>query len=253
MAAAYDSPRAPSPADRVAAGRSDPDRVVLEGAHALKHALRFGADIEVVVTPDRDALLALLSDLAPDVVPRVADLAVPLELAAWRRVAPRELPSPALGLARRPRWSAAEVVAAPGRVLVLEAPRHLGNLGASVRVAAAADAGGVLVLGEADPWHPTAVRAAAGLQFALPVAQAQLLPATDRPVLGLDAAGRGLHDTGLPTEALLVVGTERKGLSAQVRDRLDGLVAIEMREGVSSLNLATAVAVALYAGRCAPG
>ena len=249
MAAGYDSAGAASPVDRVVAGRSDPDRVVLEGAHALKHALRFRADIEVVVTPDRDALLALLAELAEDVVAEVAERAVPLDAAAWRRVAPRELPSPALALARRPSWTAEQVVAAPGRVLVLESPRHLGNLGAAVRVAAAADAGGVLVVGEADPWHPTAVRAAAGLHYALPVASSDTLPATERPVVGLDAGGRALHDGGLAADALVVVGTERGGLSPQLRARADELVAIEMRAGVASLNLATAVAVALYAGR----
>ena len=249
MAAAYDSADHTALVDRVVAARSDPAWVVLEGAHALKHALRFHAQVEVVVTPDRSVLLALLVGLAPDVEGRVRRQAVELDPTAWRRVAPRELPSPALSLARRPAWTAAQVVAAAGRVLVLEAPRHLGNLGAAVRVAAAADAGGVLVLGDADPWHPTAVRAAAGLQFALPVARSAALPATERPVVGLDAGGRSLHDADLPADALVVVGTERGGLSPHLRARADELVAIEMRAGVASLNLATAVAVALYADR----
>jgi RNA methyltransferase, TrmH family len=78
----------------------------------------------------------------------------------WRELAPRELPSPALSLARRPEVDVDAVLAAPGRVVVLEQPRHLGNLGAAVRVAAAADAAGVVVVGDVDPWHPTAVRAA---------------------------------------------------------------------------------------------
>ena len=53
--------------------------------------------------------------------------------------------------------------------LLLEAPRHLGNLGACVRVAAAAaPASPVLTTGEQDPWHPDALRGSAGLHFALP-------------------------------------------------------------------------------------
>lgn len=249
MDVGYDSTRDPALVDRVLTARRDPAVVLLEGAHALKHALRFGADVEVVVSPDRRRLLALLEELAPDVVARVAVQAVELGPAAWRQVAPRELPSPALAVARRPVWTAQQVLLTEGRVLVLESPRHLGNLGAAVRVAAAAGAGGVLVLGETDPWHPTAVRAAAGLQLALPVARSTTLPATDRPLVGLDAAGRALHAAPLPDDAAVVVGTERGGLSAGVRSRLHGLRAIEMRPGVSSLNLATAVAVALYADR----
>lgn len=250
MDAGYDSTSTPALVDRVLAARRDPEVVLLEGAHALKHALRFSADIEVVVSPEPRALLRLLAELAPDVVDEVAARVVELAPSAWRQVAPRELPSPALALTRRPGWTHADVLVATGRALVLEQPRHLGNLGACVRVAAAAGAGGVLTLGEGDPWHPTAVRAAAGLHLALPVARADELPVTDRPVVGLDAGGRALHAEPLPPDAVVVVGTERAGLSHTLKGRVDDLRAIEMRPGVSSLNLATAVAVALYADRC---
>jgi len=51
----------------------------------------------------------------------------------------------------------------------------------------------------------------------------------------------------LPPDAIVLVGTERGGLSATLRARAQRTAAIPMRPGVSSLNLATAVAVALYA------
>jgi RNA methyltransferase, TrmH family len=236
-------------ADRVAASRRDPGLVRLEGAHALKHALRFGADIEVVATDDLGGLLALLDALAPDVRATVADRAVELDPSRWRQLVPRTLPSPAVAVARRPLVPVDEVLATSGRCLVLDRPRHLGNLGAAIRVAAAAGAGGVLVLGSADPWHPTAVRAAAGLQFAVPTARADDLPPTSRPIVALDPVGTPLHEQPLPDDALLLVGTERGGLAPDLRARADQHRSIEMRAGVSSLNLATAVAVALYAGR----
>jgi TrmH family RNA methyltransferase len=50
---------------------------------------------------------------------------------------------------------------------------------------------------------------------------------------------------------VLAFGTERHGLSGELLDRADGRVAIPMREGVSSLNLATSVAVVLFAQRLA--
>lgn len=228
--------------------RDRDDLVRLEGVHAVKHALRFGAEVEVLVTPDRAALLGLVDALAPDLSATVAATAVEVSAAAWQQVAPRGLPSPALGLGRRPAVRVADVLAADGRVLVLDRPRHLGNLGAAIRVAAAAAAGGVLVLDGPDPWHPTAVRAAAGLQYALPCTASASLPVTDRPVVALDPDGAPLGGTVLPSDAVLLVGTERGGLSGQLRARADHRVAIPMRPGVSSLNLATAVAVALYHG-----
>ncbi len=232
---------------RLEAARRDPSAVVLEGVHALKHALRFGAEVELVVTPDRTVAARLLADLAPDVTLPAHTLDVTAD--EWRGLVPRELPSPVLAVATRPTVDAATALAAPGRLVVLEDPRHLGNLGAAVRVAAAADAGGVLVVGDADPWHPTAVRAAAGLQFALPVARVDELPPTDRRLVALDPAGTDLAPGVLTDDAVLLVGTERAGLSPALRARAEARVRIPMRDGVSSLNLATAVAAALYAGR----
>lgn len=205
--------------------------------------MRFGADVEVVLTPDLDATTALLRDLAPDVTLPAA--ATEIDAAGWAQATHgRELPSPCLAVARRPAVTADDVLAAAGRIVVLESPRHLGNLGAVVRVAAAASAGGVLVVGDADPWHPTAVRAAAGLQFALPVARLDALPATSRPIVALDADGD--PDRAIPADALVLFGTERAGLSPGLRAHAATTVALPMRPGVSSLNLATAVAATLY-------
>jgi TrmH family RNA methyltransferase len=136
--------------------------------------------------------------------------------------------------------------------VALVAPRHAGNLGATVRVAAAAGAAGVLAIGGRDPWEPEAIRGAAGLQYAIPVARLDALPATDRPLVAVDPGGRPLAAGGLPPRALLAFGTERHGLGEPFLARADERVAIPMREGVSSLNLATAVAVVLYAWRLGP-
>jgi len=248
---------------RVRAVRRGSDGVLLEGVHALKHATRFGARIEVALTPDRGALARLLADLAPDV--SLPEALIEVDRATWRTAtAGRELPSPSLAVADRPAMAPRDVLAAAGRIVILEQPRHLGNLGAVVRVAAAAGAGGVLIVGAADPWHPTAVRAAAGLQFALPVARCEELPPVQRRhVVALDAdpdPGSGPDDDtgvasdaahGLPVaeDALVLFGTERGGLTPALRARATATAAIPMQPGVSSLNLATAVAVVLYAGR----
>lgn len=243
MPAAYDLPR------RVAAARRDPSVVVLEGVHALKHALRFGARVAWVATPDPDQLDALVSTLAPDLLARVRALPTfRLHREAWARAAPRGLPSPSLALASRPTVDLSAVTTARGRrpVVLLEAPTHLGNVGAAVRVAAAADSAAVVVLGAADPWHPTAVRGAAGLQFALPVARTEQLPPTRRPLVAIEPGGTPLPDAAVAHDAVLAFGSERQGLSDALRARAVERVGIPMRPGVSSLNLAAAVAAVLY-------
>jgi TrmH family RNA methyltransferase len=138
--------------------------------------------------------------------------------------------------------------------VLLEDPRDLGNMGACVRVSAAADAAAVLTLAGHDPWHPDALRGGAGLHYALPVSRlpAGLPPALDRPLLALDPAGDPLDPATLPPRAILAFGTERHGLSAGLLARADARIAIPMRPGVSSLNLATSVAALLFAWRLRP-
>ena len=92
----------------------------------------------------------------------------------------------------------------------------MGNIGACVRVAAAAGAAAMLSTGEHDPWHPDAVRGAAGLQFALPVASIEALPASERPLLAIDPEGEELAPERLPARAVLAFGTEREGLTSEL-------------------------------------
>jgi len=242
---------------RFGRARRDPSEAVLEGFHAVKHALRFGAEIEVLLTPDRDALLGLADRLAPDVRAGLAERAREVEPELFAQLVPLPPSTGVVAIAHRPRVDVGSVLAGAARPLVLlENPRDLGNTGACVRVAAAADAGGVLVTGSHDPWHPDALRGAAGLHFALPVAAlADLAPlaGTDRPLIGLDPEGEELDPATLDPRAILAFGTERDGLSEELAGRADALLAIPMREGVSSLNLATAVAAVLFAWRLAAG
>ncbi|HUC08140.1 MAG TPA: TrmH family RNA methyltransferase, partial [Solirubrobacterales bacterium] len=134
-------------------------------------------------------------------------------------------------------------------VVLLEDPRTMGNMGACVRVAAAADAAAVLTTGSNDPWHPEALRGAAGLHFALPVARIDALPGTDRPLIAIDPEGEQLGEGELDPRAILAFGTERYGLSEELLAQADARLAIPMRGGVSSLNLATAVAAVLFSSR----
>ena len=174
----------------------------------------------------------------------------PEDLAELAPLVPR---TGVVAIARRPPVDLAAVLAdpRPAPVVLLEQPKNMGNIGACIRVAAAADAAAVLTTGENDPWFPDAVRGAAGLHFALPVASVEALPASDRPLLAIDPEGEDLRPGGLPPRAVLAFGTERHGISDELLERADARVAIPMRAGVSSLNLATSVAVALFSFRLA--
>jgi RNA methyltransferase, TrmH family len=239
---------------RFGRARRDPELVVLEGLHPLKHALRFDADVLEAVTGDAAALERLAAQLAPDLGARLRALVREIDGETFARLAPLAPATGVIALAARPSVDPLAVLA-DGReapVVVLEDPRDLGNMGACVRVAAAADVAGVLSTGSHDPWHPDAVRGAAGLHFAVPVAHierlAQLREA-GRPLLAIDPDGEPLEPSALPARAVLAFGTERHGLSPELLANADARVSIPMRAGVSSLNLATSVAAVLFAWR----
>ena len=72
--------------ERFHSARRDPRLCVLEGLHAIKHALRFDAPIEEVVTRDATELAQLATELAPDVAARMLELATAPSRYAPRRV-----------------------------------------------------------------------------------------------------------------------------------------------------------------------
>ncbi len=236
---------------RFGRARRDPAKAVLEGFHPVKHAMRFGATLEELVTADPDGLALLAARLAPDLAAELAR-ARTVEPEVFAQLAPLPPATGVIALARRPATSVAEVLAGDGAapVVLLENPRDLGNIGACIRVAAGAGAAGVLATGSHDPWHPDALRGAAGLHFALPVARLTgELEHGSRPLLALDPEGEELDPRTLPPNAILAFGTERDGISEELAARADGLLRIPMRTGVSSLNLATSVAAVLFAWR----
>ena len=74
-------------------------------------------------------------------------------------------------------------------------------------------------------------------------------PAASRPLWAIDPEGEPVPAGAIPDRALLAFGSERRGLSEALLAAAERRIAIPMRAGVSSLNLAAAVAVILYLWR----
>lgn len=241
--------------DRFRRARTDPTLAVLEGFHPLKHALRFGATVVETVTQDPDRLAYLAHSLAPDLVGVLGHNATQVPAAVFRQLAPVPPATGVISLALRPAATSG-AFESPAPVVLLENPRSHGNVGAAVRVAAAAGAAGVVTTGEHDPWHPSALVGSAGLHYAVPVARIPALNMGEFPwgqsgrsLVAVDPEGEPLQPGGIPSDAVLAFGTEREGLSRELLAAAQSRIAIPMEPGVSSLNLATAVAVVLYAWR----
>ncbi|WP_328299780.1 TrmH family RNA methyltransferase [Streptomyces sp. NBC_00435] len=223
------------------------DLVLLDGFHALKHALRFGARVRIAVADEPDAVRDLARELAPDVEAEVVRL---VRHAPLKGLLTRVHPTGVAALAVRPDRAdgRARLEARPrtAPIVVLDNPRNLGNVGAVVRLAAGFGATGVVTRGDLDPWHPNVVRAGAGLHYATTVDQVELGTLPPGPLYALDPEGEDIRALTLPDDALLAFGSERHGISPELRARADHLVSLPMRPQVSSYNLATSVAMALF-------
>lgn len=221
----------------------------IEGVQALKHAVRFGAEIEYIVTCDISELKNLLDELAPDISSVVSPKVTEVDAGTFAKISPKNHRTKVVTLAKSKVYNAADID--PKKPIVfLENPKDLENIGAVIRVAAAADAGAVITDAEVSIWHPGVIRGAAGLQYALPVLNHSLYDLRTafpgRALISLDPEGLDIaNQKPLPT-SILIFGTERHGITQETLDISDEILRLPMRDGVSSLNLATSVAATLY-------
>jgi TrmH RNA methyltransferase len=139
-----------------------------------------------------------------------------------------------------------------GFVLALDRVDNPHNIGALLRTAAYFGAAGLLVAHEREAGlTPSAVRIAEGAAEHVPVCFVpELADALDRlrqggaSVIGADAhQGDALSEIAWPEKTVLVLGSERTGMSAAVKKRCHGFVRIEGTQAVESLNVSVAAGI----------
>jgi TrmH family RNA methyltransferase len=176
-----------------------------------------------------------------------------VEPALFAEFAETETPQGVLAVAEMPRARLSDLLEEEGDavLLALDAVQDPGNFGVLVRTAEALGARGVLTLpGTVDAWNPKAVRSAVGSSFRLPIV------ATEWEVLAGAARGAGFRVLASaaggeplgtpPRRALLVMGNEGAGVSAEALSHADRVVGIPLRGRAESLNVSAAAAILLH-------
>lgn len=231
-----------------AKGRAETGWMLIEGKKLIAEALACGLAPRVMLCPPglRGGALAVRFEGAggavyaatENVISAVCDTKTPQGLCAAFD-APALLPLRAL----------------PSRVVALDGVQDPGNVGTIWRTADAAGFEALLLgRGCADPLSPKVQRASMGSGLRLPCATCDDLAAALADLRSRGYAVIVSHLRGnpfyehlpLPEKYALVVGSEARGVSAEVEKTATMRLKLPMRGGAESLNAAIAAGVMMY-------
>ena len=162
-----------------------------------------------------------------------------------------------VGAVIQKRWHSLEglMVNSGDTFLALFGISYPGNLGTILRTVDAVGAAGIILVGDTtDPFHPKTARASIATLFTVPICHVP-----DGELLLSWAQGHGLQTIATSAKAtlsyweaaykfpaLLMIGDEHHGLSAENLGRADVAVRIPMHGTASSLNVSIAASLLLY-------
>jgi TrmH family RNA methyltransferase len=226
----------------------------IEGIRLVAEALQTGAPVEwLVVAPTLLRSEFARSLIAEQAARGTAILEVTAEV--FKSLSLKEGPQ-GLAAVVHQRWEELEQLrlGATSLWVALDAAQDPGNIGTILRTADAVGADGVILLGHcADPYDPAALRASMGAIFAQRLIKASFTDFAHwkrqhgYQVVGTSgAATHEYRSVRYPFPLVLLMGSEREGLTPEQQAICDLMVSIPMVGRSDSLNLAVATAVVLY-------
>lgn len=222
--------------------RRQRQQTLLDGEHLLQEALAAG------LRPSRLILVedAVASPWAERLggVPKLI-----LPPALLRKLSPLATPTGLMAVIDIPEAAAGAMPS--DCIVLLDAIQDPGNLGALLRIAAAAGVGAAyLSPGCTDAWSPKALRGGQGAQFRLVIHEEADLLAVARDFTGpvyaaMPRAAQSLFALALTGPVGFVFGNEGAGLDASLAHETMPF-SIPMPGGMESLNVASAAAICLF-------
>jgi len=236
-------------------GHIPEDLFLVEGIRHIGEALESGFEIDsIYYAPD-----LLKSEFALGMINEAAEAGLSIvETTAqvFQTLSERENPQGILAVLRKKEKLLTELD--PKNFLwgvALLSPQDPGNLGTILRTIDAVGASGVILLESGvDAFHPTAIRASMGAHFWKPIVQSDIYQFSgwvqqyDYHIYGTSAhAERSIESIKrYESPAILLMGSEREGLSDKVAVLCEMMVKIPMHGRATSLNLAVATGILLY-------
>lgn len=221
-------------------------QAILEGTHLVAAAFDHGLAPQLLLVGEEalgKAEVTALLARAPEPIVRLLPLSL---LAALSELAS---PPPVMAVIAIPTPPATRH---DGDSLLLDGVQDATNVGAALRVAAAAGLRQALLgRGCAGAWTPRALRAGQGAQFALAIHENADLATflshyRGQTVAAVAHAGESLYALDLCAPTAWVMGSEGAGIRPAVLAKAARRATIPLASGVESLNVATAAAICLF-------
>lgn len=225
----------------------------VEGLRIVTEALQQGAELEtLLVAPE-----LLVSKFGLELVQEARTRGFSVVEVSERVFKSFTLKEGPQGLAAvvRQRWHSLEAVSEEGTLWVaLSEVADPGNLGTILRTGDAVGAKGVILLDDTtDPYDPTAIRASMGAVFSQMLVRCSFQAFAvwkakkGFPLVGTsDKAEKAYRQVKYPERLVLLMGSERHGLTEEQWKLCDEVVCIPMVGRSDSLNLAVATGIVLY-------
>jgi RNA methyltransferase, TrmH family len=246
------------------AQRKERDRTGLFVAEGIRHvgeAVEAHAGVEYICYAPE----LLTSEFANRLIQEQSEHGIPclaLDEDIFTSLAGKENPPGILAVVHKPKKLLTDLSASnfPWGV-ALVAPQDPGNIGSILRTIDAVGASGLLLLDDrennlycTDPYHPNSVRASMGSIFWYPPVTAEFsefqswVRANRIMIYGTSAhASQDYRQvTGFEQPMVLLMGSEREGLTPSQAVACDVMLKLPMHGRVTSLNLAIATGVMLY-------
>ncbi len=225
--------------------REETGEFLCDSPKLLREAVQWGAPVKALMYTEGMEL--------PFSVEGAAFRAARVSEGVMRSVSPMETPQGVVFSCASTDCGPPERLSPEGRCLVLDGVQDPGNVGTILRTADAFRTEVILLPGCADLYNPKTVRAGMGVHFRSAIYRCTLseLTALLREA-GLPLYGAALReDTADVREVNLsrcamAVGSEGRGLSAEVLSACDRTVRIPMNSRCESLNAASAASVLLW-------
>ena len=227
-------------------------KAYVEGINSTLAAIESGADIEhLIVCPN-----LLKSETVKQLLENSTLLVLEVTEEVFRSLSKRDGPQGIAAVVRQI-WSELESIHTGKKDslwIALDSAADEGNIGSIIRTSEAVSAAGVILIGNtADPYSPLAIKASTGALFYQDLIRCswdQLVNwARKHGVRIVGTSGSSTVDyrnIDRSDETLVVMGSERAGLSEIQQQQCDLVVSIPMNGKVDSLNVSSAATLLLY-------